>query len=305
MNRTVVVFGSGGQDGFFLAGIYRARGFRVVGVSRTRRHERVFDESCTGDVNDWQFVDQLLSRVNPSIILQLAAISKMDHALMVANTNAIFLGLKNVLDWVYRNKSRAKIFFPGSALQFHNVGLPISEESPFQGGSPYSVCRIAGTFLARYYRQLGVRIYIGYLFNHESRYRTSDHLAGYIISGVRSIVEGKAKQLEIGDLNVEKEWTHAIDTCHAIALLVEQDELEEAVIGSGVVHSVRDFAKLCFERVGLDYRSYVISSENYFPRYKRMLANPERIFSLGWRPKIEFDELVDDLIGGNDGEYNY
>src|SRR4029077_7495095 len=120
-----------------------------------------------------------------------------------------------------------------SGLQFRNAGAPIDEDAPFEASRPYSVARIQATYAARYYRSLGLKAYVGFLFHHESPLRKTGHLSHVIASAARRIGAGSDEKLEIGDASVVKEWTFAGDTVAGILALVDQDTVFEAVIGSG------------------------------------------------------------------------
>jgi GDPmannose 4,6-dehydratase len=98
--------------------------------------------------------------------------------------------------------------------------------------------------------------------------------------------------LELGDLTVVKEWTFAGDVAEAIATLVAQDTVFEAVIGSGQGHSIEQWVEACFSAVGLDWRAYVNLIPGFVPEYRFLVSDPKRICSLGWRPRTGFSHLA-------------
>ena len=100
----------------------------------------------------------------------------------------------------------------------------------------------------------------------------------------------------MGDLGVEKEWTFAGETVEAMWTLVQQDEIFEANLGSGIAHSIADWANACFMVVHCDWREYVIQKELFTPEYSRLVANPARIQALGWRPKISLPQLAHMMV---------
>ena len=135
--------------------------------------------------------------------------------------------------------------------------------------------------LARYYRGLGVRVFFGYLFHHESPLRKPDHVAMMIANAARRAATGERFQLELGDLSVEKEWTFAADTVQGMLTLAQQDNVLEANIGSGIAHSIADWAKACFDVTGREWRDFFVHRQGCTPEYSRLVANPSRIRSLG------------------------
>jgi GDPmannose 4,6-dehydratase len=113
-----------------------------------------------------------------------------------------------------------------------------------------------------------------------------------IALAAQRIASGVQEDLSLGDISVVKEWTFAGDTMRAIMCLVEQDEVCEAVIGSGEGHSVQQWLDRCFSLVGLSWRDHVKIKEGFRAEYKRLLSRPTRIMSLGWSPAVGFDALA-------------
>jgi len=127
------------------------------------------------------------------------------------NHATIATGSLNVLEAVYKHSPAARVFITGSGVQFENRGVPISETDPFEASSLYGVSRIASVYAARYYRSLGVKAYVGYLFHHESPLRKPHHVSRKIVDAVRRISAGSDEIIELGDVSVRKEWTFAGD----------------------------------------------------------------------------------------------
>ncbi len=81
--------------------------------------------------------------------------------------------------------------------------------------------------------------------------------------------------------------------------MLQQDEPSDYVIGTGVVHSVREFARLSFARLGLNYRDYVtVDPALYRPaEVDHLRADPSKAQrGLGWVPKTSFESLVDMMV---------
>ena len=195
-----------------------------------------------------------------------------------------------------RHVPSARVFITGSGVQFVNVGKPINEEIPFEASSPYAVARIHSVYAARYYRQRGLLTYVGYLFHHESPLRPLSHVSQKVVRAACAIASGRETRLELGDLTVTKEWTYAGDVAEGIATLVEQENLFEAVIGSGEGYTIGQWVETCFSALGLDWRRHVSVAQSFIPEYKLLVSDPQRIFGLGWKPKITFVELAKLMI---------
>jgi GDPmannose 4,6-dehydratase len=284
-----LIFGASGQDGSYLADACRLKNIDPIGISRS-------GEGLRGDVSDFGFVEEIVRRESPDYIFHLAANSTTDHGALFENHATISTGTLNLLEAVYRHRLPTRVFITGSAVQFHNEGSAISEKTPFEASSPYSVARIQSVYAARYYRTLGVKAYVGYFFHHESPLRKPRHLSQRIIQAAKRIKGGSDEPLRIGDLSVEKEWTFAGDIAAAVMTLVGQDAIPEAVIGSGKGHSIQEWVECCFSSLGLDWKEHVEGIPGYRPEFRRLVSDPRLIRSLGWKPSIGFSELCTMMI---------
>jgi GDPmannose 4,6-dehydratase len=203
------------------------------------------------------------------------------------------------LESAYRHVPGARVFIAGSGVQFVNVGQPINEETPFEPSSPYAVARICSVYAARYYRRLGLATYVGYLFHHESPLRPRAQVSQKVARAASAIASGAETKLELGDLTVIKEWAYAGDIAEAIAMLLRQDQVFEAVIGSGEGYTIEQWVEACFSEVGMDWRPHVELVRGFVPEYRFLVSDPRRMLSLGWRPKTSFFELVKMMMQGN------
>ena len=284
-----LIFGANGQDGFYLELECKERGINVVPVSRT-------GNCIHTDVSSYQHVKELISQYNPAYIFHLAANSSTRHETLFENHATICTGTLNILEATKIHCPNAKVFITGSGVQFQNNGLPISENDPFAANSPYAIARIQSVYAARYYRSLGIKTYVGYLFHHESPHRKEKHVSKMIASAVRRIAEGSNEKIQVGDTSIEKEWTFAGDVVKGILTLIEQQDVYEAVIGSGIAYSIQRWLEKCFTLIGKDWRDHVIQMDGFVPEYYRLVSNPATIFQLNWLPKIGLDELAEQMI---------
>jgi GDPmannose 4,6-dehydratase len=280
-----LIFGANGQDGHYLSRLCQRRGFGVAAVSRG-------NAPIVGDVADGPFVTDLVRTRKPALIFHLAARSTTRHDAAVENHATIGTGTLNILEAVHHFSPDSRVFLAGSALQFVNRGQPISEDDPWDAASPYAAARNYSNLLARYYRRLGVKVFFGHLFHHESPLRKPGHVSKTIADAARRAAGGEKFQLELGDLSVEKEWTFAGDMVEAMLTLTQQDAVFEANLGSGIPHRIADWAEACFAVVNRDWQDYVTQKSGFAAEYPRLVSNPARIQALGWRPKTTFEELA-------------
>ncbi len=280
-----LIFGANGQDGHYLGEICRSHDITPVGISRS-------GDGVRADVSSFAQVDELVRSYRPEYVFHLAAASTTKHGALFENHATISTGTLNILESVRTHSPGARVFLAGSGLQFVNTGMPISEKAPFEASSPYAVARIQSVYAGRYFRSLGLRVYVGYLFHHESPLRKPGHVSMMIALAAKRIGAGSAETLEIGDMSVEKEWTFAGDVAQAMFTLVRQDSVFEAVIGSGVTYTIRDWLEQCFGIVGKNWKDHVRLREGFVPEYRRLVSDPALIHGLGWSPKVGFADLA-------------
>lgn len=286
-----LIFGLHGQDGFYLQQLLKAGETEVIGVSRSAGQNAV-----QGDVKDYRLVTELIKAHQPDYVFHLAANSTTAHASLFENHETISTGTLNILEAVYTNSKHSKVFLSGSAVQFENSGTPINEETPFAPLSPYAVARIQSVYAGRYYRSLGLQVYVGYFFNHDSPLRTERHVNQKIARAVQRIGRGSAEKIEVGNVNVRKEFNYAGDVVEAVWQLVNQNELYEAVVGSGAAHSIQDWIDACFAVTGKKPNGYVVQKENFKPEYDILVSDPTRLFGIGYRPRVDIHRLAELMI---------
>jgi len=286
-----IIFGANGQDGFYLSKLLEEKGIAVIGVSRSGNFLKTNIASFTE-------VAELIKTTSPDFVFHLAANSTTRHDAIFENHETISTGTFNILEAVRLHAPNAKVFISGSGLQFENKNLPIKETDPFEARDAYSVSRIQSVYAARYFRMLGVKAYVGYFFNHDSPRRSERHMAQKIAATAVHIANGSNEKLEIGDMAVIKEWTYAGDIVEGIWLLVNQENVFEANISSGLGYSILDWVKECFTLIGKDYENFVTERNDFKAEYRQLLSDATLITSLGFAPKVSFNALAKMMIDG-------
>lgn len=289
--KKALIFGANGQDGFYLNQLLQAEQMDVIGISRSGNFMRV-------DLTNLDEVSALVKQEQPDYIFHLAANSTTRHDAMLENHATISTGTFIILEAVRLYAPHAKVLISGSGLQFENKGTAILETDPFEARDAYSVSRIHSVYAARYFRSLGVQAYVGYFFNHDSPRRSERHMAQKIAAAARRIGAGIEETLVVGDPTVIKEWTYAGDVVHAIWLLVNQSDVFEANLSSGLGYSIQDWIDRCFALVGKDASKYVQIDQSFKAEYRQLVSDARLIRSLGFEPKVSFDQLAEMMIHG-------
>ena len=285
-----IIFGANGQDGVLLGELLKEKNIEVLGVSRSTG-------SCRGDVADYLFVEALCKKHKPDYIFHFAANSSTRHEALFDNHQAISTGTLNILESARLHCPNAKIYLSASAMQFKNIGEPIDEQTQFEASSPYSIARIQSVYAGRYYRAtFSMAVYCGYLFNHDSPLRSERHVNQKVVSAVKRIANGSNEKLELGNIDVKKEFNYAGDVVDAIWMLVNQNSIFEVAIGCGEVHSIREWLEYCFKKINRNWEAFVIINPNYRAEYEILISNPTLLLSLAWKPKVGFHQLADMML---------
>jgi len=289
-NMKAIIFGANGQDGFYLKELLQQHKYNVIGVSRS-------GEYLHTNITSSEEVEKLINEHKPAYIFHLAANSTTNHNSLFENHATISTGTLNILEAVRKYSSLSKVFISGSGLQFKNNDHPIKESDAFEARDAYSVSRIQSVFASRYFRNtFGIKVYVGYFFNHDSPLRTDRHMAKKISEFAKRVGNGSNEKLEIGDTSVIKEWTFAGDVVKGIWTLVNQDNIFEANIGSGIGYSIADWLQICFNSVGKNYQDYIIEKNEYIAEYRQLVSDPSLINSLGWKAETSIVELSKMMI---------
>lgn len=280
-----IIFGASGQDGNYLSNFLKDKNYDVIGVSRS-------GDFVQTDLADFNQVAELVKFYSPEFIFHLAANSTTHHDAIFENNDTITNGTLNILEAVKRISPSSRVFVSGSGLQFRNENLPIKETDPFEARDAYSLNRINSVYTARYFRSVGIKVYVGYFFNHDSPLRTERHMSKKITEAAKRIAAGSKEKLVIGDIEAIKEYAYAGDIVKGIWALVNQHIVYEANISSGVGYSIKDWLQECFSLVNLNWQDYVVIDKTFTSPYKQLVSDPSVINALGWNATTSFSELA-------------
>ncbi len=311
--RTAFITGVTGQDGSYLADFLLAKGYRVFGLARRssaanlwRLRDAISRSAFTlidGDLLDSASLVQALEVSQPEEIYNLAAQSYVPASWQqpVLTTEITGLGVLRLLDAMRQVCPKARFYQASSSEMFGKVReTPQCETTPFYPRSPYGAAKAFGHHVTVNYREsYGLFACSGILFNHESPRRGEEFVTRKITLGVARIKLGEATELRLGNLEAKRDWGHARDYVRAMCLMLQQDEPEDFVIGTGETHSVREFVELAFAHAGLDWQQYVVLD----PLLCRpaevdiLLANPDKARRvLGWESSLDFPGLVREMV---------
>ncbi len=304
---TALITGVTGQDGSYLAEFLLEKGYDVIGIVRRTSHdsyERIGHllESIRivpADLLDQHSLTSVIRDVKPDEIYNLAAQSfvptSWNQPVLTGEFTA--LGVTRILEAVRLAHPAARFYQASSSEMFGKVQeSPQTESTPFYPRSPYGVAKVYGHWITVNYREsYDLYAVSGILFNHESPRRGLEFVTRKVTDAVARIKRGLAKELRLGNLDARRDWGYAGDYVDAMWRMLQQREPDDYVVGTGVMHSVRDLVEIAFEHAGLDWQDFVkVDPSLVRPAEVEHLqadrGKAEKV--LGWKPTVSFEELV-------------
>ncbi len=304
---TALITGITGQDGSYLAELLLKKGYRVIGVARrsstvtSERIKHILDDITVvqGDLQDQGSLLSLLEEHKPTEVYNLAAQSfvptSWSQPALTGDVTAI--GVTRLLEAIRFVDPKIRFYQASSSEMFGKVmEVPQRETTPFYPRSPYGVAKMYGHWITINYREsFNIFATSGILFNHESPRRGLEFVTRKITDAVARIKLGLAKELRLGNLESQRDWGFAGDYVEAMWLMLQQDEPDNYVIGTGETHAVREFCEIAFSHVGLDYKEYVVQDEKFYrpAEVDLLVSDPSKARNvLKWEPSVSFKELV-------------
>jgi len=311
--KKALITGITGQDGSYLAELLLEKGYEVHGLKRrasslnTDRVDHLYqDPHSSGtrlflhyaDLTDGSSLSSLIYDMRPDEIYNLGAQSHVKVSFEVPEYTAetVAIGTLRLLEAIRRTGIGCRFYQASSSEMFGSTPPPQSETTAFHPRSPYACAKLFGHSITVNYREsYGLHASCGILFNHESPRRGETFVTRKITRAVARIKHGLENKLYLGNLDARRDWGYAPDYVRAMWLMLQQDEPDDCVIGTGEAHSVREFAEFAFAAAGLDWREYVEVDPRYFrpAEVDYLLADASKAHRIfGWEPSVSFEELV-------------
>jgi GDPmannose 4,6-dehydratase len=178
--------------------------------------------------------------------------------------------------------------------------VPQTEKTPFYPRSPYGVAKVYGHWITVNYRESYDMFAVsGICFNHESPRRGKEFVTRKISDGAARIKLGLLDKLHLGNLEAQRDWGFAGDYIRAMWLMLQQETPDDFVIATGRTHSVRDFARLAFDVVGLNWEDHVVIDPRFYrpAEVDQLVGDASKARRvLGWEPEVSFEELVERMV---------
>ena len=321
-NKVALITGVTGQDGSYLAEFLIEKGYTVHGIVRRastfnrQRIESFFNRDKYlmggddnnfflhyGDLTDSSSISKLLKKIQPDEVYNLGAQSHVAVSFDTPEytTDTVALGTLRLLDAIHSNDLDCKFYQAGSSEMFGKIQEnPQKETTPFYPRSPYGASKVYAHWIAVNYREsYDMFASNGILFNHESPRRGENFVTRKITLGACAIKLGLQSELLLGNLDAKRDWGYAKDYVEAMWLMLQADEPDDFIVATGETYSVRDFCKIVFNKLDLNFEEFVKVDKRYFrpTEVDILLGDASKAKEmLGWEPKVNIHTLADIMI---------
>jgi GDPmannose 4,6-dehydratase len=309
--KRAVITGVTGQDGSYLAEFLLEKGYEVVGMVRRtstlnfQRLEHIQDRIALvqGDLLDQTSLVDLIREHRPQEVYNLAAQSFVPTSWKQPVLTGEFtaLGVTRVLEAMRMVDPTIRFYQASSSEVFGKVReVPQSEKTPFYPRSPYGVAKVYGHWITVNYREsYNLFACSGILFNHGSPRRGLEFVERKVANGAAKCKLGLAQELRLGNLDARRDWGFAGDYVQAMWLMLQQDQPDDYVVGTGQTHSIRELCAVAFSYLGLDWQDYVVVDPTLIrpADVELLIADPSKAHRLlGWQPTVSFEDLIHMMV---------
>lgn len=320
MSKVALITGITGQDGSYLAEFLIQKEYVVHGLIRrsssfnTSRLDHIYQDPHVarkrlvlhyGDLMDGTGLTNLIREIQPQEIYNLGAQShvQVSFSMPLYTGQVDALGAVAMLEAIRSSKIDTRFYQASTSELFGSTPPPQNELSVFRPRSPYAAAKLMAYWSTINYREAyGLHATNGILFNHESPRRGETFVTRKISKAAAAIKLGLQKKLYLGNLEAVRDWGYAKEYVESMWLMLQQEKPDDFVIATGVGATVRDFAKVAFNTLDLDYEEHIeIDSKYVRPTEVEALigdsTKAEKI--LGWKAQTTWENLAKIMVNSD------
>ena len=310
--KTAIISGITGQDGAYLSRLLLQKGYKIIGLTRSYNNinknnldylklaDKIIIEEC--DLLDFSSIIKILSKYQPNEFYNLAAQSSVGLSFEqpIGTINYNINSVLNIVESIRLLKIDTRFYQASSSEMFGRVNnLPISDNTPLHPLSPYAISKASSYWTIINYREsyniFGVN---GILFNHESYLRSPNFFVKKVITTAIDIKKGKKSQLNVGNIDIKRDFGYAPDYVEAMWLSLQANNADDYFICSGLSVGLKEIVYYIFDYLNLP-KSKIIQNE--------ALVRPTEItdiygdnskakLKLGWKYEKSFFDVLKLLI---------
>ncbi|MBZ8180694.1 GDP-mannose 4,6-dehydratase [Oscillatoria salina] len=311
MAKTALITGITGQDGYYLSKLLREKGYQVAGLIPPQRQASVAKlgelanqiKVCPVELTDSKALLQVVAQLHPDEIYNLAAPSFVPDSWKdpLGTLDLVTGTATRLLDAVREVGIPTRFYQASSSEMFGNVDRdPQDENTPFRPKNPYAAAKLHAHWTMVHHRsRYNLFACSGILYNHESPRRPPSFVTRKVTLTAAKIKLGLSDRLEMGNLDAKRDWGYAGDHVEAMWRMLQADEPEDYVIGTGKLHAVRELVATAFECVDLNWEQYVQVNPKFFrpDEHFQLVADPTKAkTNLGWEPQVSFEALIEKMV---------
>ncbi len=315
--KRALITGISGQDGSYLAEFLLDKGYEVHGLVRrasslnTQRLDHIYQDVHDkdarmflhyADMTDTTRLITLLLELEPDEIYNLAAQSHVAVSFLEPELTGEVTGIATtkLLEAIRISGIPSRFYQASTSEMFGDSPAPQSEITEFRPRSPYAAAKLYSHWITKNYREAyGIHASSGILFNHESPRRGETFVTRKITRAVARIKLGQQSHLYLGNLDAIRDWGYAPEYVEAMWLMLQKDSPDDYVIATGTAFSVRDFCRLAFEEVALEWEEFTVLDERYLrpTEVENLIGDPTKAKTkLNWEAKTHTPELVKIMV---------
>jgi GDP-4-dehydro-6-deoxy-D-mannose reductase len=312
-----LVTGVTGFVGGHLAEHLIAAGDLVVGLSTSGRwpdglthlSRQVRLERCDLVAGDAEDLAATIARKQPEVIYHLAAQAN-PQASLTDPRGTWALNLGGVLNLLEAVKAAAgpnpgpgpRVILVGSGVCYGNPApehLPVKEDCPLRPNNPYAASKAAADLLGiQHFLSHGTDVVMVRPFNHAGPRQSPSYVLSALARQVAEVEAGQKARVEVGNLDVVRDFTDVRDVVRGYRLLAERGRPGEIYnLGSGRGTRLADALDTLTGLARAPITVFIDPARVRPVDQPLLVADPSRLrAATGWEPQFSIAQTLADML---------
>ena len=249
----------------------------------------------------------LVGRERPEAIYHLAAQANPQASVAdPRGTWALNLGgTLSLLEAVKASGLRPRVVLVGSGVCYGNPApehLPVSESCPLRPNNPYSASKGAADLLGvQHYLAHGTDVVMARPFNHAGPRQSSTYVLGALARQVAEVEAGRSPRVEVGNLEIVRDFTDVRDVCLAYRILATSDGVSGEIfnVGSGRGTKLADALEILRGLARVAIEVHVDPARVRPVDQPLLVADASKLrAATGWEPRFSIEATLADMLDG-------